>query len=85
MMALELKSKEFCYYVRVIDGAREVVEADMTKADQFLESKPRDANVACARCRSTMVYHMCRSYIICIDWYAGCLRDAEVMKNTAEI
>ena len=85
MTALELKSKEYCHYVRLVDGAQEVVELDITKADPFLESKPRHTNVVYARCRSAVIGNIYSSYIIYIDWCAECLRDAKVMDNTAEI
>ena len=61
------------------------MKVDMAKADPFLESKLRDIYVTCARCRTAVVCHMCGGYVIDIDECAGCLRDTEVMKNTAEI
>ena len=57
----------------------------MAKEDLFLESKRRYINVAYARCRSAVVCHMHSGYIININGCAGYLRDADVMKNTAEI
>ena len=67
MMVLELKSKEFYYHIGVVYSVQEVVEADITKVDLFLESKPRDANVAYARCRFAVVCYMHSSYVIYVD------------------
>ena len=61
------------------------MKADIAKADPFLESKPRDINLACGRCGSAVVCYMYSCCIINIDGCAGYLRDAEVMENTAEI
>ena len=85
VMALELKAEEFGHYVGVVHGAREVVQADMTQADPFLESKPRDANVACARCRLAVICHVNRGDIVYINWYTRCLSYTEVVQNASEI
>ena len=67
VIALKLKSKELCYHVRVVDGTLEVVEMDITKSYPFLESKPRDVNVACVRYGSAVVSYICGYHVINID------------------